>query len=50
MGGESERQTERQREHFCRETWIRLWPLHAAVAAAVLQIALDSQRLCAMYE
>lgn len=40
----------RQRELFCHETWIRQWTVPAAVAAAVLQIAPDSQRLCAMNE
>ncbi len=37
-------------ELYCRETWIMLWTVDAAVAAAVFQIALNSQRLCGMNE
>lgn len=46
------RKTERlrERELYCRETWIMLWTVDAAVAAAVFQIALNSQRLCGMNE
>ncbi len=47
---EREREAERQRELYCRETWIRLWTVDAAVAAAVFQIALNSQRLYGMNE
>ncbi len=38
------------RELYCRETWIMLWTVYAAVAAAVFEIALNSQRLCGMNE
>lgn len=34
----------------CRETWISLWTVDAAVAAAVFQIALNSQRLRGLNE
>lgn len=37
-------------ELHCHETWISLWTVDAAVAAAVFQIALNSQRLCEMNE
>lgn len=45
-----ERQTVRQRQSYWRETRIRPWTVYAAVAAAVFQIALNSQRLCGINE
>lgn len=47
---EREKKRETESELYCRETWIRLWTVDAAVAAAVFQIALNSQRLCGMNE
>lgn len=49
-GVEGVREKEREIELYCRETWIMLWTVDAAVAAAVFQIALNSQRLCGMNE
>ena len=49
-GVRERKQRETERELYCRETWIMLWSVDAAVAAAVFQIALNSQRLCGMNE
>lgn len=45
-----EKKREMERALYCRETWIMRWTVDAAVAAAVFQIALNSQRLCGMNE
>lgn len=47
---EREEKREMEGELHCHETWISLWTVDAAVAAAVFQIALNSQRLCEMNE
>lgn len=47
---ERKKKREMERALYCRETWIMCWTVDAAVAAAVFQIALNSQRLCRMNE
>lgn len=47
---EREREREMERELHCHETWISLWTVDAAVAAAVFEITLNSQRLRGMNE